>query len=284
MNNTLKIMIATACLSGAIATTGCSDDDAAAGPVVPANAIAIDDTNAAPLLQSTTLAVTALIGAEASASPADAMAIVAETVADARNNRGTSGGDSVSGVAWGPEVFQCFVSGSVTEQGDETAAADFSSGSGTGSVTFDMCDEGFGVVLDGVLNFSYSWNGDTWNDNANGSLSMIFGTESVSINNINFAENGNDATGDYTTTSFSFTFDPSAGGGFSAQVTTPITGNEFQGCPTSPDGGVILITGANSTQAQATINGDGTVTVAAGTAGALTPVAGNPYQCSDFFF
>ena len=117
------------------------------------------------------------------------------------------------------------------------------------------------------------------------------GLENITISGIAVALNGDGSTGEYTYTTFQFTFDPSSGGGYAFQVTTPLTGEENPateidlGCPTSPGSGILTLSGRVGAQARLTINGGGPVTLELndGT-GTWATVSGAPYACSDFFF
>jgi hypothetical protein len=154
-------------------------------------------------------------------------------------------------------------------------------------VTLNNCNE-YGVILNGTFTFSSTYNPETsdYSDSIQGNISGSLEGITFSLTNLVLTETGNYETGDYSIDQYTYTADSSAGGGFFVELLAAIVGNDFDySCPKS---GIILVTGANNTQAKATINDNDTVTVefndGSGTfVEVTTPPPGSPYPC-DYFF
>lgn len=134
-------------------------------------------------------------------------------------------------------------SGSITYDTTET------SNSASGSVVFDNCKPGDGIIIDGSLSFSSSFD-DAGNYAATGEANVTFNidTEQFTIA-MDFDISGNDFSGEFTET-FNFSLTGITDGGFLLNTTVPITGNELDLTVT---GGQIVLSGANATRIRVTV-------------------------------
>ena len=260
MNKFQTISTSTILLLGAFFITGCSSSDDGGGTTttttasVPANAILI---NSSAVAEDTVVAAVATgdiivsaFGVETSTplTGKDILNIAIDKVLN--NNLGIS--SLVTGATFSEP---CAVSGTVS--GDETETTT----SYSATITFNQCDDGT-ITLTGTIkiNATFTANDDgPYTVNASGNLTATTSTFSVGFNGFRFAETGNDGTGDYTTTTFTYAIDPSTGGGYLVELTQPLVGNEFVSCQLSS--GQVLVTGAAGSQARATVNPDRTVKV-----------------------
>jgi len=256
MNRLITSGISTALLSGLLLTTGCtSSDDSSGGgsAAVPANAILIDNSAVAESTSrsavSTGSTIASVFGVEASAAitATDVLNLALKTLRN--NNQGST--SSTTGVAFSdPCTNGGSVSGNETETGSSYNA----------TATFNSCVEG-SITLNGnfSVNSTFTNPSGPYTINASGNLVASFSGGNFGFNGFSFIESGDDSTGAYTTTRFTFAIDPSGGGGYAVQLTQPLVGNEFVSCELSS--GQILVTGASGSQARATINSDGSAKI-----------------------
>ncbi len=262
MNKFLTIATSTTLLLGAFLITGCSssDDGGTTTPTttasVPANAILIDSSAVAEETVVNAVATGDIIvsaipfGVETSTTLTgkDILNIAIDKVLN--NNLGTS--SLATGVAFSEP---CAVSGTIS--GDETETTTTYSA----TVTFNACNDG-SITLTGtiIINATFTATDDgPYTVNASGNLTATTSTISVGFNGFRFDQSGNDSTGDYTITTFTYAIDPSTGGGYLVELTQPLVGNEFVSCQLTS--GVVLVTGAAGSQARGTVNPDRTVKV-----------------------
>ena len=234
----------------------CSSDGGSSGSAaVPANAILIDNSATA---ESTTItavgtgdAIISAFGVEVTTTLTGKDII--NVVLEKAHNRNLISAAVVNGVAFNEP---CLVSGSIS--GDETG----SSTSYNATATFNACDDGDGFVFNGNITISETFSSNLtgpYTEQASGNLNVTFSGGSLGFNGFNYAANGDDSTGNYTVTIFTFAINPSTGGGYAVQLTQSLVGNEFRVCELSS--GQILITGASGSQARATINPNDTTKV-----------------------
>ena len=264
MNRFLTISAHSTLLLGVFLITGCSSSDDGGTTTddggttttssVPANAILIDTSLKAETTVTSAVAtgetIISAFGVETSTplTGKDILNIAIDKVRS--NNLGSS--SLATGVAFSEN---CAVSGTISGDLTETAT------SLSATITFNACNDGF-ITLTGtiILNATFTANLDgPYTVNASGNLTATFSSGSLGFNGFSFAESGNDATGAFTTTTFTYTIDPSTGGGYAVQLTQPLVGNEFVSCQLTS--GQILITGASGSQARATINPDGSAKI-----------------------
>ncbi|NNJ97917.1 MAG: hypothetical protein HKP12_12245 [Gammaproteobacteria bacterium] len=188
-------------------------------------------------------------------------------------------GDSVVARPFGIVVDEvCTDGGTVTGNINETET------SASGTFTFTDCIE-LGVTINGTVSFSASIDAaSNWSLTLNGNLTASDSDKTVSLNGLSYNETGNDQSGAYSINTYTYTAEI-PNGGFLVQLQAPIAGNESATCPSS---GAMLVTGADNTQAKATINLDSTVAIevndGSGSFTAITtPAPGSPYPCADFF-
>lgn len=253
MNKYLTISASTVLLiAGLFLTTGCSSSDdggGSGGTAVPSNAVLIDDSATAEGTLRTAIGtgdmITSAFGVEASTP------LTAKDILDIVLDKAKSSDQNLPDVAIGADLSSICITG--TASGDETETDT----SYSASMTFNACEVEYDLFFTGSLTISSTWSNETSNytDTASGNLTVTYSTESIGFNGFNFTENGNELSGDYTVTTFTYTINPSTGGGFAAQLTQPIVGNNYVSCGVSS--GQVLVTGAESSQARATFNTDG---------------------------
>ena len=245
MKNLLTLSASTAFLSGLLFITGCSSDDAGSGgsAAVPANAILIDNSATAETTMSSALGTGILIASAFAVETAPAI-----TAKDIINNvieRANINGHSSASIVTGVDLTSDFCPSGGTASGDETETAT----SYTANVTFSNCTDG-SISLTGSLaiNATFTANEDgPYTHNITGDLTISFSGETTGFNGFNYADNGNDGTGAYTITSFTYAINPSAGGGFAVELSQSLVGNENISCELSS--GIILVNGAAGSQA-----------------------------------
>lgn len=277
-----RLSIASIILS-TLALFACSSDDGGGGgAAVPPNAVVINETNAKDIVSQATLGGVGLIDAiqtplaiEAGQAPSASQII--ELVLD-----------KIKSISNSPELnipvaevfeFPCESGTSITVNATETAT------SASGTMTFNDCILS-GVTLSGTIAFSASFNDSTgdWNITMSGNISATESTFTTTLSGLDLNQTGNDNTLEFSINRYTFSLDYTGGGGFLAQLLAAIVGNEAQACPDSPRSGVIQVTGADSTKAKGTINGDGTVTIEYDDgSGSFVEVPGSPFPCTDFF-
>ena len=252
MNKYLTLSASTILLfAGLFLITGCSsssggDDGGTPDATVPANAVLIND--------SATAEATLMAAIETGDIIASAFGVEVSTPLTAKDIINivfdkVKGSDQNSpNVATGVDLsYICFTG---TASGDETETDT----SYSASITFNACEVDYGLFFTGSLTLSSTWSNETFDytDNASGDLTVTYENISIGFNGFNYAENGNESDGNYTITTFTYAIDPSTGGGFTAQLTQPLVGNTFDyGCEVSS--GQVLVTGAENSQARATI-------------------------------
>ena len=264
MNRFLTISAHTTLLLGIFLIAGCSSSDDGGATTddggttttssVPANAILIDSSAVAEATTVSAIAtgdaIISAFGVETS-TPLTGKDILNIAIDKVRNNNLVSS-SLATGVAFSEP---CAVSGTIS--GDETET----STSYIATATFNECYDGF-ITITGTISISATFTENLdgpYTVNASGNLTASTSDFSVGFNGFSFAETGNDRTGDFTTTTFTYSIDPSTGGGYAVQLTQPLVGNEFVSCKLTS--GQILITGASNSQARGTVNPDGTVKI-----------------------
>jgi len=253
MNKYLTISASTVLLFvGLLSITGCSssDDGGSGGAVVPSDAVLINDSATA---EETLIAaigtgelITSAFGVEAS-TPLTAKDII-DIVFDKVKGSDQNSPDVAIGVDLSSDI--CMTG---TASGDESETDT----SYSASITFNACEVSYDLFFTGSLTLSSTWSNETsdYTDNASGNLTVTYNNDSIGFNGFNFAKNGNQSSGDYTITTFTYAIDPSTGGGFTGQLTQPLVGNDYVSCGVTS--GQVLVTGAEGSQARATFNTDG---------------------------
>ena len=260
MKNLLVLSASTALLSGILLITGCSSDDSSSGAsggsaAVPANAILIDSSakaeSTAVSAVVTGVAIVSVFAVETSTTltGTDILNIAIDKVL---NNRQGS-----SSIATGVDLSGDFCPSGGSASGDEAET----STTYIATVNFNACSDG-STTLTGTfsINATFTVNEDgPYTVNASGDLTATFGSDSLGFNGFSFIQSGDDGTGAFTTTTFTYAINPSAGGGFAVQLTQSLVGNEFVSCQLTS--GQVLVTGAAGSQARATVNSDGSVKI-----------------------
>jgi hypothetical protein len=275
-----------AILLSSILTFGCSSDDDGGSPgaSVPANAVVITEANAYETVVSAIGIGSTLVDAVpvvVDITPSPSYREIIEFVVDKAKNAGGSSDISVSIPTGIEETYPCSGGGDITINSTDTDT------SSSGTVVINNCIES-GITLNGSLTFNFTYNLETYayTDSIQGNISGNLGEQTFSLTGLVLNETGNEMSGDYSINTYTYSVDSSVGGGFLVELLAAIVGNHnVYGCPSS---GIILVTGANNTQAKATINSDNTVTVeyndGSGTfTEVTTPPPGSPYPCEDFF-
>lgn len=258
MNKYLTTSASTVFLSGLLLITGCSSSDDSSGPAslpatVPANAVLIDSSTVAESTTSSAVAVgvavTSVFGVE-TATPITAQDII-NTILDRVNDKTRNSAAIVNGVAINE---QCDIGGTIT--GDETET----SSTYNATINYNECNDGvFTLTGTATINATFTDPAGPYSASITATLTAVTSTMSFGFNGLNFAQNGNDDTGAYTTTMFTFAVNPSTGGGYAVQLTQSLIGNEFVSCELTS--GQVLVTGANDSQARATVNPNGSAKI-----------------------
>ncbi len=275
-------------LLSALAIFGCSSSSDSGGgtptATVPAGAITITDTNATGVVSAAILTGTALLDIVdiATAIEVDqaltARDIINLAVDKAKNTDSTSIVSTPTGVVV-PINETCDGGGTVTGSSDETAT------SSVGTVNFNACTE-LGITLNGTVSFNFTENISTgdYTNILNGNISGSDGVDTVTLNGLSFNESGNNSSGNYSLNTYTFSADFTGGGGFLVQLLAAVVGNDFQSCP---DSGIILVTGANNTQAKGTVVANSPVNDVKiefnDGSGTFVEVAGSPFPCTSVF-
>jgi len=260
MNKLLTLAASAALISGQLLITGCSSSSDGGGTptaTVPANAVLIDDSATAESTMvyavGTGITIVSAFGVETSTplTARDIINLVFDKVQSNKNNApAIASGVDLSG--------QLCITG--TASGDETET----NTSYSASATFSSCEIAPGLFFTGAItvNSTFSESG-TYSDTASGNLTVLFtnGSNSTTLgfNGFNYAENGDNSTGGFTITTFTYAIDPSTGGGFTVQLAQPLVGNNQLPCELTS--GQVLVTGAAGSQARGTFNSDGSVKV-----------------------
>lgn len=235
--------------------TSCGGGDGSSGnsyptPTLPAGARSITEANAddtAILASSfvTTLSEFAALKTENTPTMAQVVDRVVDQVI--RRNR-----IARSENAFRTEDLSSFfcVSGSVIADTDETSTSE------SGTITFNNCDIGSGIYVNGAMAFDSTWDNTSLNYNLQlgGNLDFDFGTELVTIV-MNLAESGNDGSGDYST-SISYSLAGIAGGGFLVTTTQNVVGNNL-----GPVSGELIVTGSANSRLRLSVIGPNSISV-----------------------
>jgi hypothetical protein len=187
----------------AACSSGGNSDNTQPLPPPPAQSAAVIDAGNAMMIAGVAAeaaletgelgGLTDLTGATASAlggvNKADTMAAATKVVQD------TLGGAAINYIPFGPETAFCAVSGTVTTSGDIADPTTFSTGDVI-AVDSDMCNDGTGSVVDGLLEMTIT--------NFDGDLvtsEFLFGVDLV-VTDFMVTEEGesNTANGDISTT------------------------------------------------------------------------------------
>ena len=258
MNKFIRLSTFTALCSGLFLITGCSsggDGGSGPGAGVPANAITIADSITAETTTSTAVATGTIfisaIGIETSTTVTGRD--ILNIVLDKMNNNKNS-----TDLATGAIFNESCLAGSISV--DETGTDQASSA----TIIFNACNVGGGIIFNGSISGSQTSTlpSGPYTINIAGNLTITFdgSNESVGFNGFTYVANGNDSTGAYTVTTFTYAIAPSSGGGFAVELSQPFVGNDFfSTCQLSS--GQVLVTGAAGSQARGTVNANGTVKV-----------------------
>ena len=203
MKSTNILIIGLASAFGLAACSSGGSSDNAPPPPPPTQTAAVIDAGNAMMIAGVAAeaaletgelgGLTDLIGATASApgglNKADPMAAATKVV------QSTLGGAAINYIPFGPETSFCAVSGTVTISGDIADPTTFSAGDKI-NVDSDMCNDGTGSVVDGLLEMTIAiFEGDLVNSQ------FLFGVDLV-VTEFMVTEGGesNTANGDISTT------------------------------------------------------------------------------------
>lgn len=259
MNKFIRLSTFTALCSGLFLITGCSSSgDGGSGPGagVPANAITIADSITAETTISTAVAsgtvFISAIGIETSTTVTgrDILNIVLEKM---NNNKNTT--HLATGTVFNDSCLAGSIS--VNETGTEEASSV--------TINFNACNVGGGLIFNGGISGSQTSTlpSGPYTINITGNLTITFdgSNESVGFNGFTYVASGNDSTGDYTVTTFTYAIAPSSGGGFAVELSRAFVGNDSLPTSCQLSSGQVLVTGAAGSQARGTVNANGTVKV-----------------------
>lgn len=269
---------------------GCSSDssdgtsvDSSDGTSVPSGAVTITEDNAKEVITAAVVEGGALLdivdvatAVEVTQAP-NVMDIIEIAINTTKNTDFSVVSSTPTGV-----VFTETCTGGGTVSGDITETES----SAVGTVTFTNCVE-LGVTLNGTLNLNFTWNNATgdYSDTISGTFSGTTSGETVTISGLDYNETGNEFNGEYSLNRYTSSTDFSSGGGFLTQLLQAIVGNDFVQCPRS---GIILVTGANNTQAKGTIITGASVLSEVSIevndgSGTFTEIPNSPFPCTEIF-
>jgi len=112
-----------------------------------------------------------------------------------------------------------------------------------------------------------------------------FGVDTATLSGLSFSETGNEISGDYTISTYTYAVDFGGSEGFLAELEAPIVGNNGNTCP---DSGAILVTGSDDTQGKGTIvpgiSVDNDIRVEyKDSTGTFVEATGSPVPCTTVF-
>jgi len=220
-------------------------------PTLPADAVTITDANAMSIANAavgTIAAVDAVrdaLGVEAGTLPSMQQAI--HLVTDKVFSRARRTYTVATGLTGSQP---CTYAGSISYSYSETATSE------SGTATFSNCDEG--IVINGSISYSSTWNNSTYayTDTLKGSLTFISGSISFTLT-MNVSETGNYSTGDYNET-VTYSVSGIPGGGFLVTTSQTITGNYYA---MEVYSGAVIVQGANNTRLRISVTGTNTADV-----------------------
>jgi len=241
-------------ISALILMSACSSsDDSSSGSTsttisLPSSAVTISSDNAnsvATLALSNIELVTAIASGVEAGLPPIRQSI--DTLIDYIGNKKHRSISIVSGVT---ETDQCDNGGTISDTYSETNTSE------SGSATFNNC-EIEGVIFDGSLSYSSTWNNSTgaYTDSGNGTLTISYAGSYSFILAVNFSDTGNESTGVFSI-SLSYSFTESTIGGFMLTTTTPLAGT-FD----TVTSGEVIVTGANNSRLRMTVTTANTVDI-----------------------
>jgi len=250
-----------ALISCLLLITGCSSSDDGGTTTtslpasVPANAVLIDNSTTAEVTMTSAVNTGILISSAFAVETTPA--ITAKDIINNLLERANINGQNSASIVNGADLTSDYCPSGGTASGDEALTAT----SYVASITFLNCTDGT-ISLTGSfsINATFTASDDgPYTANLSGDLTITFSGETIGFNGFNYVESGNDATGDYTITSFTYAINPTAGGGFAVELAQALVGNSNLACQLSS--GIILVNGAADSQARATINSDGSATI-----------------------
>ncbi len=215
---------------------------------IPADAVTITSANTTSIAASavsTFDSTTTIIGVQASL-PSPYAAI--ETITNIAFNKNKIPSSVASGIV---EVFNCTYGGTESDNYTET------SGGGSGVITFNQCNYGDGMVLNGSFSYRYIWNSNTgaYTETGNGRITISSSGEAFTLA-LNYSDTGNDFSGD-SSISISFSITGSSLGGFMVNSTQPLISLNFN----YASSGQLIVSGANNTRLRITITSISTASV-----------------------
>jgi len=249
-------MLATIISAVLLILAGCGGGGGGGGggsvtPSLPANAVTITDANAMTIADAAVGTIAAVdsvrdaLSVEADTLPSMQQAI--HLVTDKIFSRARRTYTVATGLT-GSEP--CYYGGSISYSYSETATSE------SGTATFNNCDEG--IVINGSISYSSTWNNSTYayTDTLNGSLTFTYGSDSFTLT-MNLSETGNSYTGDYNET-VTYSVSGIPGGGFLVTTRQTIVGNYYAMDIYS---GEIIVQGANNTRLRITVTATNTADV-----------------------
>ena len=272
-----RMLVGGICVLAALGIAACggsssSSDDGVSfpNPTLPAGARVIAPGEAQGIAEDVvdeidTFAVLAALRGEVTPSRPDVLGLLSDLVRD----RVRDSVNVATGVTEDISADICVDGGKAIVNSTETNTSE------SGNITFSSCNIGFGILLDGKISFSGSFNDTTldYSIRIGGTLSISDGVETVTLV-MDFSDNGNDGTGDFTVTvSYSITGIP--GGGYLVTTVQPLVGNAFSEIVTS---GQLIVAGGSGTRIRITVVSGNTADVEFddGSGGGFLPVTNIP--------
>ena len=275
MMNIYPLKAATYCLvCGALIVSGGCNDNIASNPgellITPANA----KNTVATAVSSASVPLSEVpVGTEVAQAPS-ALDIVKLTEDVAMNRSGMTTLSTPAGIT---EDSPCDNGiGSFSNTYDTPTPT-----SRTGSISFTGCNLA-GDNLNGELTYDLEWTDPSgpYTYHVTGNVTANSNNNMTAIGNLDYMVTGDTDTGDYSVDPFNHSVDYSGGHGFAVSLLEPVTGNvnPDNECPLT---GTVLVTGANGTQAKATIDYPNINIEVDDGSGTFTPV--DTVACTDIF-
>jgi hypothetical protein len=220
-------------------------------PRLPADAVTLDDANADEIARTAVGFVDILDSvSELKTASSPSMPQVARDVTDRVMRKLRT---SASVAARTENIGE-----DICDSGGATATFEESGNSESGSVTFDVCEIGSGIIIDGTFSYAASMNNNLdYSFQVGGSLTMAFSEESITSTIVmNLLESGNDGTGAFSS-DVNYSLSGIPDNGILVTTAQPLVGNVSIGT----EEGRLIVHGADDTLLRITVTSTNTAAV-----------------------
>ena len=272
-------------LASSVTIFGCSSSDNAVPTAsVPTGAVTITDANAVQVVTDAIATGNQLLDVVDAATAIDInVALTPGNILGLVFNKlDNASGTSVVAVPAGVIIEDtCSGGGDVIIDITETTTT------ASGSVTLIECSE-LGITLNGTVSFNSTFdtpNTGDFSDTITGNLTGTDGVDTATLSGLSFSETGNEISGAYTISTYTYAVDFGGSDGFLTELEAPIVGNNGNACP---DSGAILVSGSDDTQGKGTIvpgiSVDNDIRVEfKDSTGTFVEATGSPVSCTTVF-